>query len=468
MERKDSDTVDRIRLVAMAALSFTLLSVAVRAQFTPAANAIKLPDSLIFTTTTANNHATLVWHPVKARYYSLRIGNSTFPLETWVAGSSTSVCTATAGIDSRGLWYNPATNAIERNCFGTLGWATLDIDAAACATGAFTTIFPGQLQATIQSVAAFDPVLSQVLSYVAATTSVQFRSRATGAVVQTLPLTGTSFATVNTESIIWTGQAGYEIGLLDWSNKRVLLFNRATGAYSGMSQLPATAATHSQFRFCYTNNRVWLFTATTRKWNAYCIWNQLCTMELLPVELIHLQASCRHGVPVVEWATASERNSSHFFIERSTDLDEWTVVGRVEAAGNSQQTVHYAWSEPHEQAGDAVYYRLHQVDLDGRSEVFPAVPLLPCEQGPGTIRFLPNPVGEDGACELLLPIPPSAGASVQVFDPSGRLIQRSPLSPDGGPGRIRLDLKGTEPGVYLVAVLDAAGGQQATGRLIRH
>lgn len=456
-----------MRSAGMAAVVLSLLSGAVRAQFTPAPNAVKLPDSLVFTSTTANNHATLVWHPVKARYYSLRIGNSTFPLETWVAGSSTSVCTATAGIDSRGIWYNPATNAIERNCFGTLGWATLDIDAAACATGAFTTIFSGQLQATDQSVAAFDPVLNQVLTYAAATTSVQFRSRATGAVVQTLLLTGTSFTNVNTESIIWTGQAGYEIGLLNYVTKRVLLFSRATGAFTGQSQLPAAAATNGQFRFCYTNNRVWLFNGLLRKWNAYCIWNQSCPM-VLPVELVAMDAHCTQGRASLAWSTATERNSSHFFIERSTDLDEWSVVGRVEAAGNSQQTVHYAWSEPHVQPGDAVYYRLHQVDLDGRSEVFPAVPLLPCEQGPGTIRFLPNPVGEDGACELLLPIPPSAGASVQVFDPSGRLIQRSPLSPDGGPGRIRLDLKGTEPGVYLVAVLDAAGGQQATGRLIRH
>ncbi|MBK9196748.1 MAG: hypothetical protein IPO17_17545 [Flavobacteriales bacterium] len=85
-------------------------------------------------TRTGLTNASLVWHPVKARYYSLRPGNAAFPLETWVAGSSTSVCTATAGVDSRGLWYNPATNAIERNCFGTLGWATLGIDAASCAT----------------------------------------------------------------------------------------------------------------------------------------------------------------------------------------------------------------------------------------------------------------------------------------------------------------------------------------------
>ena len=40
--------------------------------------------------------------------------------------------------------------------------ATFGIDAASCATGTFTTIFPGQLQATGQSCAAYDPVLDQV------------------------------------------------------------------------------------------------------------------------------------------------------------------------------------------------------------------------------------------------------------------------------------------------------------------
>ncbi|QQR87318.1 MAG: T9SS type A sorting domain-containing protein [Flavobacteriales bacterium] len=415
-------------------------------QWTPAANAVKLPDSLIFTSTGANSNATVVWHPVKARYYSLRPGNAAFPLETWVAGSSTSVCTATAGIDSRGMWYNPATNTIERNCFGALGWATFGIDAASCATGASTIIFPGQLQATVQSCSAFDPVLGEVLSYAAATTSVQFRSRATGALVQTLVLTGTSFANVNTESIIWTGQVGYEIGLLDYVAKRVLLFNRATGAFTGQSQLPASAVTHSQFRFCYTNNRVWLFTATTRKWNAYCIWNQGCPITVLPVELVDFRGECAGGTPQLQWSTASERNSSHFTVQRSAGVDAWEDVGEAPAAGDSQALLHYHWTDPQPRSEATVLYRLRQVDRDGTSEVFDAV-TVHCQRPPAELLAYPNPATD----RVWLQLPEgTAEHSIDVLDLRGciQYTRRSSANDTIDP----IDLSGLGRGAYVLVL----------------
>lgn len=419
-------------------------------QWTPAANAVKLLDSLIFTSTGITN-ASLVWHPVKARYYSLRPGNAAFPLETWVAGSSTSVCTATAGVDSRGLWYNPATNAIERNCFGTLGWATLGIDAASCATGAFTTIFSGQLQATTQSVAAFDPVQNEVLTYAAATTSVQFRSRATGALVQTLLLTGTPVANINTESIIWTGQAGYEIGLLDYVTKRVLLFSRASGAFTGQSQLPASAATHSQFRFCYTNNRVWLFTATTRKWNAYCIWNQGCPITVLPVELIAFHGECNGSTPALRWSTASERNSSHFAVQRSTGAHDWEDVGEVPAAGDSQALIHYYWDDLQPRNAPTVFYRLRQVDLDGTSEVYDAL-ALQCNNAPAELLAYPNPATD----RVWLQLPTGTEEhSIDVLDMWGcnQYTRRSSSSDAIDP----IDLSGLGRGAYVLLVRSAQG-----------
>ncbi|MBK6343345.1 MAG: hypothetical protein IPF41_12345 [Flavobacteriales bacterium] len=412
------------------------------AQWTPAVNAIKLPDSLIFTSNTANNNCTVVWHPVLQRYYSLRIGAANFPLETWVLGSSTSVCVATTAIDSRGMWYNPATNTIERNCLGALGWATFGIDAGSCATGAFTTIFPGQLQATAQSCAAFDPVLNEVLTYSAATTSVEFRDRATGTLVQALLLTGTSFANVNTESIIWTGQAGYEIGLLNWATKRVFLFSRATGAFTGQSQLPAAAVTHTQFRFCYTNNRVWLFNATLRKWNAYCIWQQTCGMDVLPVELLAFNATC-DGTPSLTWSTGSEQNSSHFEIERSTDAREWTFAGRVESAANSQQLIEYAWSDPEPLHAPVVYYRLRQVDLDGGDELFDVLTVSGCGTRSSTITAYPNPTTD--LLHVSINVKEAIeGGRLELRDAMGRPVsRRSYRSRLGETAPVRLEWAGS-------------------------
>lgn len=433
------------------------------AQWTPAANAIKLPDSLIFTAPTANTQATVVWHPGRLRYYSLRIGGGAFPLETWVLGSSTSVCAATtAGIDTRGMWFNPGTGAIERNCFATGGWATFGIDAASCATGANSIIFPGQLQATPQSCAAFDPALGQVLSYVAATTSVQFRSRATGAVVQTLALSGTVFTNVNTESIIWTGRAGYEIGLLDWVGKRVLLFSRATGGFTGQSQLPASAVTHAQFRFCYTNNRVWLFNATLRKWNAYCIWNQNCPIIVLPVELVDFNAECSNGAPVLAWSTASERNSSHFTVQRKAGPDDWDDVGEVPAAGDSQSLIEYKWTDQQPRAEPIVYYRLRQVDLDGTVEFFDAASVRSCPCTPAELMAYPNPASD----RAWLQLPEGTEEhSIDILDMSGSLQHTRSSSANDAIDPI--DLSMLSPGAYVLLVRSPGGGVMGRAILLK-
>lgn len=446
-------------------LGILLFTVRLYAQWTPSANAIKLPDSLVFVSTAASNHATLVWHPVNQRYYSLRIGGTNFPLETWLPTGGLSIAQTTCGIDSRGLWYNPTTGLIERNCWGALGWATLDTDASLNAMNTFTSLFTGQLQPTPQSVGAFDPVLNQVLFHSAGT--IQVRDRANGAIIQNIVLTGSpaTLGNTNSESVIWTGQVGYEIGLLDWATKRVLLFNRATGAFSGQSQLPAVALTHSQFRFCYTNGKVWLFNPTLRKWNAYCIWNEVCPSITLPVEMMRQEVICDGGRARVSWTTASEWETSHFVIERSSDAAEWDGVGQVPASGNSQQVVEYTWLDNAPPAFATVYYRLRQVDLDGREELFGALSMERCIEDDAHLLVMPNPAEGEvhvgwatgtnglGVYELLL------------MDMQGRVVLSEKLFSD-----LRwttLDLSALSAGTYMIIAQDMDGLRKAVERVVK-
>ena len=57
------------------------------------------------------------------------------------------------------------------------------------------------------------------------------------------------------------------------------------------------------------------------------------------------------------WATASEKNSSHFIGERSSDNLDFVSIGRVAAANNSQYRIDYAFTDP-QPMGGVNYYRL--------------------------------------------------------------------------------------------------------------
>ena len=88
--------------------------------------------------------------------------------------------------------------------------------------------------------------------------------------------------------------------------------------------------------------------------------------NILPVELISFQANSINGYVELSWTTASEQNSKEFIIERGTAVNDFVRIGSKQASGSSNGLKHYRYSD--QKAGTGrVYYRLKQVDFDGKS-----------------------------------------------------------------------------------------------------
>jgi hypothetical protein len=86
----------------------------------------------------------------------------------------------------------------------------------------------------------------------------------------------------------------------------------------------------------------------------------------LPVTLVRFGAVAQKLDAVLDWVTTSEIKSAYFAVERSFDGQEFTELGRRDAAGTSSGERPYRWTD----AGvgtkhTLVYYRLRQVDTDG-------------------------------------------------------------------------------------------------------
>ena len=84
----------------------------------------------------------------------------------------------------------------------------------------------------------------------------------------------------------------------------------------------------------------------------------------LPVSLIDVYAERMDGTVQLTWITASETNNDYFTIERSSDGIEFTSIGTMKGAGNSNQLLHYQFSDDAPLSGLA-YYRIKQTDFDG-------------------------------------------------------------------------------------------------------
>lgn len=91
------------------------------------------------------------------------------------------------------------------------------------------------------------------------------------------------------------------------------------------------------------------------------------TTNILPVELVDFFANREGAAVKCTWITASEKNNSHFIVERSTDAITFEEVGRVEGMGNSTNLKVYEFDDLNSLSGLS-YYRLKQVDFDGEFE----------------------------------------------------------------------------------------------------
>ncbi|GAA4353629.1 hypothetical protein GCM10023185_14460 [Hymenobacter saemangeumensis] len=108
----------------------------------------------------------------------------------------------------------------------------------------------------------------------------------------------------------------------------------------------------------------------------------------LPVELTSFTASRQPAGVALRWTTASEKNNAYFMVERSLDGKFFTAIGRVEGHGNSARTYAYGLLDgqaPQQQ----LYYRLRQVDTDGKSSLSPVVVVGGSESKDLTV--FPNP-----------------------------------------------------------------------------
>lgn len=98
----------------------------------------------------------------------------------------------------------------------------------------------------------------------------------------------------------------------------------------------------------------------------------ICPTTALPVELAFFKASEQADHIKIFWRTLSEINASHFILESSIDGVNFKKIDQIKASGNSAQSVDY-YSLDYQPFQGINYYRLIQVDYDGKSRVYDPV-----------------------------------------------------------------------------------------------
>jgi hypothetical protein len=185
----------------------------------------------------------------------------------------------------------------------------------------------------------------------------------------------------------------------------------------------------------------------------------------LPVELTSFTGRWAGGAAELNWATATEKNSSHFVVERSVGGGAaFRAVSQLAAAGTSSSPKTYQLRDA--EAGTlgvpTLYYRLRQVDKDGAQVFSPLVAVgKPVAAGP-QLEVYPNPAPESRTVLVHCPNLPVTGGTVLTYSEMGQLVSQQAITET----TTRLSLPALTPGLYHIVLRGATGQQLATQRLV--
>ncbi len=91
----------------------------------------------------------------------------------------------------------------------------------------------------------------------------------------------------------------------------------------------------------------------------------------LPVVMLSFTAKAVGEVIQLDWKTATEINNKGFEVERSLDGESFAKIGFVNGNGTTTETKTYQFTDRDVLGGIPYYYRLKQIDFDGKSEYSP-------------------------------------------------------------------------------------------------
>ncbi|WP_141217494.1 T9SS type A sorting domain-containing protein [Siphonobacter sp. BAB-5385] len=147
------------------------------------------------------------------------------------------------------------------------------------------------------------------------------------------------------------------------------------------------------------------------------------------------------------WKTAQELNNDHFVLERSLNTPaNFKAIAQVKGNGTTRLPSNYQFLDP-QAKGRLAYYRLVQVDTDGKTEPSRAIAVDNRTLRP--LNAFPNPVSAQLTIEL--PDRDLSSVHLRVLNTIGQIVHEdkayAPVN-----GNVQLQMGNLPVGVYRVVI----------------
>ncbi|MCX2738927.1 T9SS type A sorting domain-containing protein [Pontibacter anaerobius] len=171
----------------------------------------------------------------------------------------------------------------------------------------------------------------------------------------------------------------------------------------------------------------------------------------LPVEIIYFNAAKQGNNVLLEWATASEQNNTGFEVQVSQDGFNFRKLDFVPTKnGNTVLKQVYQYTDKENGKRGTRYYRLKQIDEDGKFEYFTTKAVTFTEVA-SKVKAFPNPFSTNLTLDVAAEN--SGEVHISMANAIGRQIMERTVKVEEGFNTIYLNMNGDLPhGVYFIRV----------------
>lgn len=147
----------------------------------------------------------------------------------------------------------------------------------------------------------------------------------------------------------------------------------------------------------------------------------------------------------LNWTTLEESNNSHFVIESSNNGINYTALATLKAKGNSTNTEAYSFVHNTPNLNGKNFYRIKQVDLDGRNTLSPYRLVSFKNVAIEKVMITPNPIKD----KVLINVS-SNDVRIVLSDGTGRVLSSITLKP----GLHSIDMMSKQSGIYFFTIYE--------------
>jgi lysophospholipase L1-like esterase len=168
----------------------------------------------------------------------------------------------------------------------------------------------------------------------------------------------------------------------------------------------------------------------------------------LPATFLKNTASYEKGMGIIKWSTTAETNVAAFEVQRSSDGNNFTALGKIMPHNNPANTYDYLFEDAQPAKG-VNYYRIAILDIDGKIQYSP---ILKITTGSGKLQ-LNKITQQSNQLVLELQSNETQTAELQIMNSTGAFVYKQTKRIEAGTITVNMATTTLSKGVYYLRLI---------------